>query len=306
MTAGRPPRAPPATPLDLWVAGHVNVDHLLDVRRLPAPDRTVPASAHRVRLGGTAGNIARAAAGWGVRTGLMARVGEDFPKGFAERLVREGIDLRGLESVPGASSPACFIAEDGRGGQSTIIDQGPMGDDARWRPRDALLADAPWIHLTTGPPEGVLRLKAAARARGVRVSVDPAQEVHYRWSSERLRELLDGAELLFGNQAEIDRAIELLGAPGPEGLLRWAGAVIVTRGAKGAEAFTLQGPVRVPAVPPRQVVQVTGAGDAFRGGFYAGWFEGEPLRACLTAGTRSARAWIETGGPRVRPGRGGE
>jgi sugar/nucleoside kinase (ribokinase family) len=36
-----------------------------------------------------------------------------------------------------------------------------------------------------------------------------------------------------------------------------------------------------------------GAGDSFRGGFYAGWFEGEELRRCLIAGTRAAARWME-------------
>ncbi len=304
MTAGPRPRAPSEPPLDLWVAGHVNVDHLLAVRTLPSPDRTVPASSHQVRLGGTAGNIARAAAGWGVRCGLMTRVGSDFPVAFTRRLEQEGIDLRGVETVPDASTPACFIAEDSHGGQSTIIDQGPMGVDGSWRPAKALLGDSRWIHLTTGPPGDLLRLKAAARSAGLRVAVDPAQEVHYRWTPARLRALLDGAEILFGNEAEIRKAGELLGVRETSELLRWVGAIVITRGAKGVVAHTRLGEVRVPADRPRTVRQVTGAGDAFRGGFYAGWFEGEPLESCLSAGVRSARAWIETGAPATARSRG--
>jgi sugar/nucleoside kinase (ribokinase family) len=300
VTAGRRPRVLPETPLDLWVAGHVNIDHLLAVARLPAPDRTVPASAHAVRLGGTAGNIARAAAGWGVRTGLIARVGEDFPAPFTQRLQAEGVDLRGVDTVAGISSPACFIAEDGHGGQSTIIDQGPMANGGSWRLPLGLLGDAPWIHLTTGPPAELLELKAAARSRGLRVAVDPAQEIHYRWSPIRLRELLDGAELLFANQAEVRKIQQLAGVAAPVDLLRWVGAVIITLGPRGAQAVTRSGEVRVAAPRPRRVTQVTGAGDAFRGGFYAGWFAGAPLRESLVAGVRSARAWIETGGPAPR------
>jgi len=301
VTAGRSPPTAGSWPLDLWVAGHVNVDHLLAVDRLPSPDRTVPATSHRVRLGGTAGNIARAAAGWGVRTGLLTRVGDDFPPEFLRRLRREGIDLRGVQRVRGISTPACFIAEDGRGGQSTIIDQGPMGADGPWRPSKALLREAPWVHLTTGPPGDLLRWKTAARAQGLRVAVDPAQEVHYRWSRGQLSELLDGAEILFGNEAEIRKVGEIVRVASTEELLGRVGTVIVTLGPRGAVAYSRTGRVRVGAVRPRTVTQVTGAGDAFRGGFYAGWFEGTPLAACLAAGTRSARAWIETGGPSVGP-----
>ncbi|MCI4340446.1 MAG: PfkB family carbohydrate kinase [Thermoplasmata archaeon] len=293
--------------LDLLVVGHTNLDHFLHVDRLPERDRTTPIAARETRLGGTAANIARSAAHWGVRTGLVSRVGPDFPAEFRTVLEREGIDLRGFEVVPGIPSSACFIAEDGRGGQETLIDQGPMRDGLPFRVPGALLGDAPWVHLTTGAPAYLSRLKAEVRRRGGRVAVDPAQEIHYRWTGAALERLLDGAEIFFGNAHEIDRATELLGRRKWTELVDLVPLVLRTNGRKGVDAASRTGILSVAGRRPRRLATVTGAGDAFRGGFYAGWVEGTPLRACLESGVRSACAWIESGGvpkrrtPRARP-----
>ena len=304
VTESKSPTPPWESPLDLLVVGHTNLDHLLHVSELPAQDRTTPIARRETRLGGTGANIARAAAHWGVRTGLISRVGADFPNEFREILAAEGIDLRGFETVPAIPSSACFIAEDGRGGQSTLIDQGPMRDGVPFRVPLTLLGEAPWVHLTTGAPEYLTQVKAEVRRRGGRIAVDPAQEIHYRWSGEALEDLLEGAELFFGNSHEMDRATELLGRRSWTDLVDLVPLVIRTNGKHGVAAASRVGLVEVPGEKPRGLATVTGAGDAFRGGFYAGWIEGEPLVDTLRAGVRSARAWIETGGlPKRRSSR---
>ncbi len=286
--------APPEPrPRELLVSGHVNVDRFLTVDLFPAADRTVPVTDYRVELGGTAANLARVASGYGVATGLVARIGREFPPEFLRRLRAARIDLRGVEQVSGPATPTCYIVEDRGGEQRTLIDQGPMGRTRGARLPGAWLSGYCWVHLTTGDPEFQLRLLRAARARGLHVAADPAQEIHYRWDRRRLSELLSGSELFFGNRSEVDRAVHQLGVTDPQGLLERVPLVVRTEGRAGATAFTRTGRVHVAAERPRTVRTVVGAGDAFRGGFYAAWFEGEPMRACLTAGTRASRRWIE-------------
>jgi sugar/nucleoside kinase (ribokinase family) len=296
VTGPKASRQPWESPLDLLVVGHTNLDHFLHVAHLPEHDRTTPIERRETRLGGTAANIARAAAHWGVRTGLVSRVGSDFPAEFRTVLEAEGIDLRGFQVVPDVPSSACFIAEDGRGGQSTLIDQGPMRDGLPYRVPLPLLGEAPWVHLTTGAPEYLTQVKAEVRRRGGRIAVDPAQEIHYRWSGAALEELLEGSEVFFGNSHEIDRAAELLGRRRWGDLVDLVPLVIRTNGRHGVAAASRAGLIEVPGAKPRRLGTIVGAGDAFRGGFYAGWIEGEPLADALRAGVRSARAWIETGG----------
>jgi sugar/nucleoside kinase (ribokinase family) len=281
-------------PRDLLVAGHLNVDRFLSVASFPDEDRTVPVTADRSELGGTATNLALSASGYGVACGLVARIGDGFPTEFVSRLRRAGIDLRGVERVRGVATPTCFILEDARGRQRTLIDQGSMADrSARTWAGPPGLEEYSWLHLTTGPPAVHLRLLALARGRGLHVAADPAQEIHYRWSPAQLRSLLAGAEVFFGNRSEVARAVELLGLRRPQELLGLVPLVVRTEGPNGAVAFARDGTTRTPARPPKRRRTIVGAGDAFRGGFYAGWFEGLALDRCLEAGARSATRWIE-------------
>jgi len=284
---------PEERPRDLLVAGHLNVDRFLSVREFPAHDRTVPLTGNRAELGGTAANIAWVASRNGVRTGLIARVGEDFPSRFTEQLKRARIDLRLVETTAGRATPTCYIVEDSKGGQRMFMDQGPMEDAARPYARTSVLGDYSWLHLTTGPPSAHIALKEAARTRGVRVAIDPAQEIHYRWEAREFRRLAEGAEILFGNASEVTRAQELLGVRGPAELLERFPLIVRTEGARGATAFSRAGTFHASAPVPRRRRTVVGAGDAFRGGFYAAWFAGQPLEHTVRAGVRAAARWIE-------------
>ncbi len=282
-------------PRDLLVSGHVNVDRFLRVADFPGPDRTVPVIGQSAVLGGTATNLARVATRLGVSTGLVARVGSDFPESFRRTLARERIDVRGLETVTGQLTPTCYIVEDARSHQRTLIDQGPMGDARRGKLPGAWIREYPWLHIATGDPEFALALSARSAANGLRIAVDPAQEIFYRWDAPRFRQVLSFAEILFGNRAEIARAIRLAGGGGLPGLLERVPMIVRTEGVRGATAFTRAGTVHVPARRARTVRTLVGGGDAFRGGFYCAWFHGTPLRGCLEAGTRAAARWIERG-----------
>jgi len=280
-------------PRDLLVSGHVIIDRFLSVRSFPAADRTVPVVGSRAELGGTATNIARAATRLGVSTGLLARVGDGFPEEYVAMLREAGIDVRGLERIPGQPTPTCTIIEDRRGAQRTLIDQGVMGSGKRASLPTRWLAEYAWVHLTTADPDFQLRVQKAARARGIKVAADPAQEIHYRWDRGRFRTLLRGSEVLFGNRSEVGRALEFVGKSRTEELLEFVPLVIRTEGRAGATAFSRAGTFHSGAARPARVRTLVGAGDAFRGGFYAAWFAGQPLSTCLTAGTRSSARWIE-------------
>ena len=290
--------------LDLVVVGHTNLDHFFRVDRLPATDRTVPLRDREVRLGGTAANIARVAAKLGVRTALASLVGPDFPSHFHHLLVREGVDLSGFETVPGTRSPAAFIVESTPGDQVTLIDQGPMESDHGTEVPRGVLSRAGWVHLATGNPDYQLRVLEVARRMGLRVTADPAQEIFYRWDSAHLHRLLSGCELFFANRAELAQALQLLRLRGMRQMLEIVPTVIETLGPRGATAWTRAGRVRVPASRSPGVRQVTGAGDGFRGGFYAGWFRGDPLRDCLRYGSWAAARWLEKGDPSALRPRG--
>ncbi|MCI4336047.1 MAG: PfkB family carbohydrate kinase [Thermoplasmata archaeon] len=286
----------------LAVVGHVNLDYHVAVAVLPDRDRTVAVRDRHTELGGTATNLSLAARRAGVPVSLVSRVGSDFPVAYRRQLTAAGIDLRGLETVRGAATPSCIIVHDDHGAQMTFIDQGPMGDASGARVPSAALGSCRWMHLGTGDPEYLLRLQRWARAHSVPVALDPAQEIHYRWTPKSLGAGLSHAELLFGNQAEMEQAAVLAEVDSIDQLTEVVPTVIVTRGRHGADGYFRGGHVHAPARRIPALADPTGAGDAFRGGFYAGWLGGAPLRKCLEDGNRSAGTWLTA---RQRAARGG-
>jgi len=275
------------------VAGHINVDRMLRIPRFPGPDRTVAIASSSVELGGTAANLARVAAQGGASVGLLSRLGDGFPSEFRTRLKREGIDLGGVRTIRGRLTPTCYVVEDAHGAQRTLIDQGPMEVGGSFAVPRAWLRRYAWLHVSTGPPDFQLRLAEVARADGLRVAADPAQEIFYRWSAPQVRRLLGWSEILFGNGPEIERAREMAGRGSVRALTEIVPCVIRTEGAHGVTVFSRTGVSHFPAPRPASVRSFVGAGDAFRGGFYAAFFSGEPLDRSVVAGQRAAGRWIE-------------
>lgn len=142
-------------------------------------------------------------------------------------------------------------------------------------------------------------LLKAARAAGMTVSLDCSWDDGLTAADARLIERVD----VFLPNAEEEARLTDLGVPA-----ECAPLTVVKRGAAGADA--LHGGQRT-SMPALQVpvVDTTGAGDAFNGGFLDRWLDGAPLKDCLRAGNACGAASVQqaggTGGlDAVRPASG--
>ena len=280
----------------LGVFGHVILDYIVTLRKLPLPNTSIEIVDRERYFGGTAGNLASAAARLGVKTSLAAFVGGDFPADYRQALVRAGVDLADLRVVPGASTPTAWVFSDRAGNQMAIVDQGPMKTVSRRPLLVHSIRDVEIVHLGTGRPEYYTRVAERAAELDRAVAFDPSQEIHYVYRATTFRRLLRQATYFFGNEAEIARAKRLARVPSTEGLLRFVDVVIATLGSKGSVIITPDGRKRVPRVRPRRVVDVTGAGDAYRAGFYAGLAHEYDLWRCGLLGSAVASFVVESKG----------
>jgi adenosine kinase len=80
-------------------------------------------------------------------------------------------------------------------------------------------------------------------------------------------------------------------------MLQHVHVVVVTRGKDGADLYTGGEQFFIPAVPERQIVDPTGVGDAFRGGFLAGYARGWDWVLCGQVGSLAAVYCLEQKGP---------
>ncbi len=276
--------------------GHVVLDHILTVPYLPRPDTSVGVLDQECYFGGTAGNLARAAGRLGVRVALAAFVGPDFPDDYRRALRADGVDLTDLKTVRGHDTPQAWVFSDGRSHQMTIINQGPWNLGERLPVLRHSVRDVEVVHLGTGRPAYYAKVATLAEDLGRPLDFDPAQEITYLYDRRSFRALFRKARYFFGNEHEVAQAMRYMGARSVRDLLRPVEAIVMTRGAKGSVVVTGEGKMAVPAVRPRDVVEITGAGDAYRAGFYAGMSRGYDLRRSALLGSAVASFVIERKG----------
>jgi sugar/nucleoside kinase (ribokinase family) len=283
----------------LGVYGHTNVDHIAHVPAFPPMNQSIEILHFEHLWGGTAANIAAVAAKQGVPVALASFVGHGFPPQFAEHLRALGLDLTDLTTIEEHPTPECYIYSDGKDNQIAFMIQGPMEHaDVLYLQRHTLESSS-MVHLATGNPRYHLKAAKEARALGRSVCFDPGQEIHYKWDPETFSEMLDLADLLFLSEAETRCTLEYTDVPRLEDILDTVPSIIMTLGRWGSVMLTEEGRVEVPSVEARHVEDTTGAGDAFRGGYYSGLWRGLPQRDCLLLGASTASFVVETRGPQT-------
>jgi len=275
-----------AMKVDLVVMGHVSVDTIIfpGGRRMEMP-------------GGAAAAVATSAAQAGARVGLVTRIGEDFPREWLERLAQY-VDVRGVQVLPGKTIHIRMIYyEDGsvdapvEMGVARRMGETPIPDE---------YLTAKLFHIAPIPPEE--QLKALKRLEGKRISLDfnPTYMEDYRTKRDLLKEIVGRVEVLFPNERE---AVTITGEGdvkrAAETLHEWgAGLVVITRGERGVLLYNGEEFLEFPALPigENEVTDPTGAGDAFAGGFLAGYSQGKDIETCVGLGLERAREVLKKWG----------
>jgi ribokinase len=253
--------------------------------RPPRIGETILGNAFKLGPGGKGSNQAVAAARLGAEVAFITRLGNDAfadmaLKTWAEAGVRPLV-TRVADSYTGA---AYIFIEESSGDNAIIICPGagatiaPADLDAQ---RDAIAAAAVFVTQLEQPLEAAARGLEIARAAGVTTILNPAPgrpvpgEVlalcDYVTPNETETEAL--TRLPVRSPAEAEAAARALLAEG-------VGAAVVTLGANGALLVTPRGAAHVPALSAGPVIETTGAGDAFNGGFATALARGmEPAAA---------------------------
>ncbi len=254
---------------DVFVLGSINQDFVLKVERRPNPGETVTNAELSTHNGGKGANQATAAAFLGASVAFLGRVGDDE---FGEPLVRalgeKGIDTSLVERVSGRSTGAAFITVTPDGENAITVAPGanrsltPEDVDAASEAiRDARVL----VAQMEIPVETVLRAVEVAAERDTRavVNLAPTLEIS-RELLERLDSLVVNeheAAFLLGSEVEgVDGAL----AAAPELLSLGPRSAVITVGEAGAVFASGESTEHLLA-PKVDVVDTTGAGDAFVG-----------------------------------------
>jgi len=300
----------------LLVVGDVVTD-VVARHRGPLAAGTDTAAAIRALPGGAGANVAC----WAAHAGcadvrLLGRVGADAARWHERELVAAGVRPRLVIDGEAATGAVICLVDNGASAERTFLTD--SGASLRLEPADwsdALLEGVARLHLSgyllfSERSRSLARVAlAAARARGVPVSLDPASAGFLvRFGVDRFLSFAVGLDVLLPSR---DEACLLTGLSEPDDaaaeLSRLVPLVAAKSGVDGA-LVARSGTVvaRVPAVPA-DPVDTTGAGDAFTGAFLAALLAGAAPEAAAARGCRAGALAVrqvggrpphrDTGGP---------
>ncbi len=226
-----------------------------------------------VRRGGCAANIAFGLGSLGLRPVLVGAVGEDFVD-YRSWLERHGVDCESIHVSDSKHTARFVCTNDTTMAQIASFYAGAMSEarEIELKPIVDRVGGATYVLIAPNDPEGMLRHTQECRDRGYAFLADPSQQLAFG-DGEMIRDLIDGAEILFSNEYEAALIEQKTGWSADEIRSR-VGTWVVTLGARGVRVEQRgTEPVEVSAVPDVEAVEPTGVGDAFRAGFLAaiGW-----------------------------------
>jgi ribokinase len=261
------------------VLGSLNVDLVTRVERHPRPGETVLGEGLEQLAGGKGANQAVAAAAAGASVAMVGCVGDDAGgTAYRARLERLGIDVSGVRVVEGARSGHALIAVSDDGENSIVVIPGAndLLDEREVAAVDALgPGDVLVVQLEVPRPVVCTAVRRAA-ARGARVVLNTAPYAALPADVVAL------ADPVVANEHEMAALAEAGAEPR---------SLLVTFGANGAAWDGQTHPAH--AVAAADVVDTTGAGDAFCGALAASLAAGDErevaLETALAAGAAAVR-----------------
>jgi adenosine kinase len=219
----------------------------------------------RRQYGGTAPNIAYNLALLGERPQVMGTAGQDF-RDYRAWLEQHGVDTSLIREEADLFTASFFVSTDLDGNQIASFYTGAM---ARARELSLLDNEADLVTISPNDPEAMVKYPAECQEVGLPYLYDPSQQI-VRLSGEDLRAGLEGCDLLVVNEYESCMLREKTGLSDEAIRSMPSRACIVTLGEKGARIWAEGKVYDVPAVPPKQIEDPTGVGDAFRAGLIKG------------------------------------
>ena len=240
------------------------------------------------RRGGCAPNIAYTLSLLGERPRLMGTAGQDFGD-YRRWLEAAGVDTSLVTDIHDKFTASFFCSTDLEGNQIASFYTGAMANAAELSFRT--VDDCEVAIISPNDPAAMMQYAEECRTLDIPYIWDPGQQCA-RMAGDELRAGLVGAALVICNDYELELLRQKTGF-GEAEILQHAGSLVVTKGEHGCTVFADGLQTHVPAVPPSRIVDPTGVGDAFRGGFLKGMAAGLDAATCARLGAVAAAYALE-------------
>ncbi|WNV77322.1 carbohydrate kinase family protein [Geodermatophilus sp. DSM 44513] len=243
--------------------------------------------------GGAGANMAYGLGLLGLAPVLVGAVGSDFGD-YDSWLTRHGVDTASVHWSQLKHTARFVCTTDAVNNQIASFYSGAMSEAAsiELTPVAERVGGLDLVVVGPNDPTAMVRHTSECRTRGYAFVADPSQQLAWA-DGEMIRDLVDGAELLFTNEYEAALLLQKTGWSDTEVLDR-VGTWVTTRAADGVLVRQAGvAPIEVIAVPETKPVEPTGGGDALRAGFIAGRVWGLGLERATQLGSAVATEAVE-------------
>ncbi len=242
-------------------------------------------------LGGSAtyATIAAGLYGDAIPVGI---VGDDFPKDGLDIFEKFSKNLKDLDQQPGGTFKWGGKYHENGDDRDTLFTD--LGVFENFNPSiHTSNKNASWLFLANIHPS--LQLSVLKQCTNAPLVVTDTMNLWIDSTPEELKKIISKTNILLINESElhlltkeknVDKSIKEVLSMGPE-------KVIVKFGSKGAKCFSENENIAVGVYPVKKVIDPTGAGDVFGGGFISGLVDGLSVKEAMLRGSALASFCIE-------------
>ena len=242
-------------------------------------------------LGGSAtyATIAAGLYGDAIPVGI---VGDDFPKDGLDIFEKFSKNLKDLDQQPGGTFKWGGKYHENGDDRDTLFTD--LGVFENFNPSiHTSNKNASWLFLANIHPS--LQLSVLKQCTNAPLVVTDTMNLWIDSTPEELKKIISKTNILLINESElylltkeqsVDRSVKRVLSMGPE-------KVIVKFGSKGAKCFSENENIAVGVYPVKKVIDPTGAGDVFGGGFISGLVDGLSIKEAMLRGSALASFCIE-------------
>jgi adenosine kinase len=285
--------------MNIYISGSMAYDRIMD---FPGKfsDHILPDKIHILnvcftvngmaeKFGGTAGNIAYSLSLLDEKPLIIATIGKDYA-GYFEWLEKNNISLSGIKIIAEEFTAGAYITTDKSDNQITGFNPGAMKHPSGFS-FDAEDSDTSIVLIAPGNLRDMIGYAEDCRKKGIPYICDPGQSLT-QWEGKALEEWIRGSLMLITNDYELQMVMKMTGLEKKE-LLGLTKTVITTLGEEGSVISSPDHEIAVPAAKVPEILDPTGAGDAYRAGLLKGLAMGRELTTAAKMGAVAATYAIE-------------
>lgn len=288
--------------MNIYISGSMAYDRIMD---FPGrfSDHILPDKIHILnvcftvngmieKFGGTAGNIAYSLSLMREKSIILATIGKDYDRYFTW-LKENNISVEGIRIVHDEFTAGAYITTDKADNQITGFNPGSMKYQSEFRFGN-IAHESSIALLAPGNLQDMIEYAKVYRKKGIQYICDPGQSLT-AWDAGSFTEWINGSSMLISNDYELEMIMKMTGKD-KRGLLSLTKTIITTLGEKGSLISTSEKEILIPPARVNQVLDPTGAGDAFRAGLLKGIVTEKKIETAAQMGAVAATYAIENYG----------